>query len=327
MAFSACTNTIQGTINWAAAFILNRPPINVAGNVFQPALTSANLILSTILSPPFAWQWNRNTNSFVTVAGQSDYTVALNTFGWLEKATIDGSALTPPMNPPIQEIQIKTLLTSSGKQNRPTWISVVNDDDAGNITFRLMPIPDQIYTVELTYQNAAPVITSLYSASVGSITSIAPVGDGLTTIYNATGGISGYTDLVGTYVWVTGATSTANNGLFLVIASTATSMTLQNPNGVAQSGSGGIIQSATTWSPLPDKYNFLYERAMLAFLHAMYDSATYLQEMELFLRQLVGVSEGLDDTAKAIFLADRLDLIRTQAYLQNATTATQKKQQ
>ena len=239
MPFSACTNTVQSTLNWCSAFILNRPSAGVSAIALEPGLTNANLIMSTILAPPFAWQWNRNTNSFATVAGTSDYVVAATDFGWLEKATISLSTMVPP----IVEIQIQTLGAASGKNNQPTWISVVNDDNAGNITFRLMPIPDAIYTVALTYQKAPVRVTSL----------------------------------------------------------------------------------AQTWAPIPDKYNFLYERGMLALLHAMYDSATYLQEMELFLRQLVGVSEGLSDSAKAIFLADRLAQLRTETYVKNATTATQKK--
>lgn len=67
--------TIQGTANWSAAFILNRPSLNVAGNYQEPALTIANLLMSTILAPPFAWSWNRAFTTVSTVVGQSDYTV------------------------------------------------------------------------------------------------------------------------------------------------------------------------------------------------------------------------------------------------------------
>ena len=334
MAYSSCINTIQGTVNWCAAYILNRPSSGVAGSLYQPALTNANLILATILAPPFAWQWNRSTTSFPTVVGQSDYTATLDTFGWIEKATIDGSALVPPMNPPIQELTVASLLAVGGKNNRPAKISVVNDNNAGTITFRLLPIPDQIYTVNVTYQNAPTPVTSLYQASVGAITSIGAA-SGNQTVYNASGGITGFAALVGTYVQVLGTTipagftsvSNPNNGLFFVLASTATSLTLQNPFGVVQSGAAGTLLPAVTWAPLPDKYNFLYNRSMLAMLHGMYDSATYLQEMELFLRELVGVSEGLDDTAKAIFLEDRLAQLRTQNFAQAASTATPKKAQ
>lgn len=240
MPFSACTNTISNTISWCAAYILNRPSTGVAGIANEPALTNANLIASTILGPPFAWQWNRATTTFSTVIGQSDYTIALPTFGWIEKATL---TYTVPNNPQTVEIQVFPLLAASGKPNRPAYITIANDDNAGNITFRFMAIPDQVYIVTITYQNAPVRITTLNQ----------------------------------------------------------------------------------TWAPIPDKYNFLYERAMLAHLHAMYDAATYAMELQLFLRQLVGCSEGLTDTAKAIFLEDRLAQFRTEAYTQNATGATQKK--
>lgn len=326
MQFNATRNTIQGTLNFCAAFILNRPSVNVANAYQEPALTIANLILSTVLSPPFVWQWNRNFVNVPLVVGQSDYTVFLADFGWLEDATISLSS----MNPPVVALQINPMFAASGKNNRPFQIAVVNDDNAGNITFRFMAIPDQTYTATLIYQKAPVFATSLFGASVGSITSIAAASGG-TTVYNFSGGVTNFTALVGTYVWVTGTTvsgsSFPNNGLFLVTASTNTSLTLQNPNGVLQAGAGGIAQPATTWAPIPDKFNFLYERGMLAHLHGIYDATTYLQELEIFFRQLVGCSEGLSDTAKAIFLEDRLAQLRTQAAVQNATTATPKKAQ
>jgi hypothetical protein len=242
MPFSACTSTILNTINWCAAYVLNRPSSGVAGVTNEPALTNANLILSTILAPPFAWQWNRSVVTFNTVIGQSDYTQSLPTFGWIEKATVE---YTIPTNPPIVELEIASLLTASGKPNRPFKISVANDDNAGNITFRLMAIPDQVYNVTIIYQNAPIRVTSL----------------------------------------------------------------------------------SQTWAPIPDKYNFLYERAMLAHLHGMYDAATYVMELQLFFRQLVGCSEGLSDSAKAIFLEDRLAQLRTETASQNSSSGTIRKAQ
>lgn len=314
-------NSIQGTLNYCAAFILNRPPMNVAGNYQEPALTLANLIMSTILGPPFAWQWNRATTTFdATEAGGTDYSTSISTFGWLEKATIEDS------DGNTTELEIATSLATAAEQAEPFQICPILDDNAGNITFRLLPAPEQSYTVTLTYQNAPIPVTSLYGASVGSITSIGAT-NGLTTVYNASGGITGYAALVGTYVWVSSATSILNNGLYRVTASTSTSVTLQNPNGVVQASTPGIIQPAITWAPIPDKYNFLYNRGMLAHLHGMYDMQSYLTELQLFIRELVGCSEGLSDTAKAIFLEDRLSQIRTAAASQAGNTATPKRAQ
>jgi hypothetical protein len=59
----------------------------------------------------------------------------------------------------------------------------------------------------------------------------------------------------------------------------------------------------------------------------MYDAATYGMELQLFFRQLVGCSEGLSDTAKAIFLEDKLSQMRTEAAAQAASTASPKRGQ
>jgi hypothetical protein len=322
MAFNATLNTIQGTLNYCAAFILNRPSVNVANTYQEPAITIANLILSTVLAPPFKWQWNRNFVNIPLTVGQSDYTVPLSDFGWLEEATISFSSL----NPPVVELQIKPMMAADGVQAQPFQISVVNDDNAGNITFRFMAIPDNTYTATLIYQKAPVKVTSLFGSIEAVISSISAASNG-STVYTCSSGIPGFLSLIGTYVNISGATDNRNNGLFYVLAATNTTLTLQNPNGVVQSGAGGTVASATTWAPIPDKFNFLYERAMLAQLHGIYDAATYLQELEIFFRQLVGCAEGLDDTAKAIFLEDRLAQLRTQAATQNATTATPKRAQ
>ena len=321
---SKTINTIQGTLNWASAFILNRPSIGVSGTYQEPALTIANLIMSTVLSPPFAWSWNRNTTTFTTVAGTSDYTVAMSDFGWLEKATRSNNAL----NPPIVELQIVTNLAAAGRQNPPFKIALFSDDNAGNYVFRLLSVPDAVYTITLTYQKAPILATSLYSASLGSITSIAAA-SGTTAVYTASGGVTGgnANGLQNTYIFVSGATNSLNNGLYYATASSSTTVTLQNPNAVLQSGAGGIITSATSWAPIPDKYNFLYERGMKAHLNAMYDAATYAMELQIFFRQLVGVSEGLSDAAKAIFLNDRLEQVTTEAANAAATGATPRKAQ
>jgi hypothetical protein len=309
-------NTVVGTLNWCAASTLNRPSQNVGGFFQEPGLTNANLLMGTILGPPFAWQWNRYTAQFTASPGQTDYSVSIPSFGWLEKATRTFGGLT-------KEIQIATSLAVSTDQDAPFEICPVFDDNNGNITFRLLAAPDQAYVINLTYQGAPNFLTSLYGAPL-VLTSVAAA-SGNTTVYT---GPALSSPQVNQYYQVSGfvAPSTANNGLYYATASGPTSITLQNPNGVAVTAAG-TVAPATTWAPIPDKYNFLYERGMLAHLHGTYDAATYAMELELFFRQLVGCSEGLSDTAKAIFLLDRLAQLRTESYVKNATTATMKKAQ
>lgn len=318
-------NTIQGTLAWAAAFILNRTSSGVSGNYQEPALTIANLLMSTVLAPPFAWQWNRATTTQLLVIGTSDYSISLPTFGWLESATITNPSA---IGPPIVALQINPYFDASGKNNQPFQICVASDDNAGNIKFRVMPLPDQAYTLNLTYQKAPIKATTLFGASLGSITSIAAASAG-STVYTASGGFTGGTanGLAGGYLIISGATSSANNGIFYCTASSATTVTVNNQNGVLQAGAGGTAQAGTTWAPIPDKYNFLYERGMLAHLHGMYDMATYAMELQLFFKQLVGCSEGLSDTAKAIFLEDRIAQLRTEAAASAAVTGSPKRAQ
>ena len=173
----ANTITIQQTLNWLTAFLVQRPTTGVGSNANEPALTSANYIMQTILAPPFRWEWNRvtTTASITTVAGQSDYPVALSDYGWLEKATLVDA--TPAGNtPPNFELEVYEILAKDGKQNPPRKIAVLLDDNAGNITFRLFPVPDKVYTVDLQYQKA-PVF------AVGLNTSWAPIPDKMAFLY------------------------------------------------------------------------------------------------------------------------------------------------
>lgn len=79
-----------------------------------------------------------------------------------------------------------------------------------------------------------------------------------------------------------------------------------------------ITSLLTYWTPIPDKYAFLYERFMLAHMRGMYDIPGYLQDLNLFIRQLVGASEGLTEIQKAIFLEESIKILVTQ---QNAMSA------
>lgn len=230
---SSTTITVQQTLNWAAAFINQRPSSGVGGFANEPALTTANKILGTILAPPLKFPWNRVENAtIVTSVGVTDYSKSIPAFGWLEKATITNSA----MSPTVKEIEVFQVLAIEPKQNQPQKIAPIFDDNNGNVTFRLLPAPDAPgvtptnYTVTLTYQNAPPILSALSSL----------------------------------------------------------------------------------WAPVPDKYAFLYETAMLAHLQLMYSPQLYALNMEMFYRQLVGVSEGLTETEKNIFLEDKLRELRMQ---------------
>lgn len=175
----ACTIKIQDTLNWVYAFVQGRPTTGVGQIAGEPGLTTANFLMATILNAPFAWEWNRaETAALVTAIGQSDYQLSLASFGYLEKAQITTGQTAP--NPVNRELEIVRVLAQDEQNNPPQKISILLDDNAGNITFRLFPTPDSIQTVTLTYQKA-PIV--LAQGTDLSTTTWSPLPDKLAFIY------------------------------------------------------------------------------------------------------------------------------------------------
>lgn len=146
------TVTLQNTITWSQSFIEQQPTLI---NGMEPALGSANLILQTILGPPFAWPFNRKIVTFTT-STQDSAQSSLSDFGFLEGGSVQPSAGGKPF-----EIAVKQLLHIDASNSRPQWCAPFLDDGAGNITFRLTPSPDQEYIVTLPYQRRSPILMSL----------------------------------------------------------------------------------------------------------------------------------------------------------------------
>jgi hypothetical protein len=141
---------LQQSIAWAKSFLKYRPLD--AGQNGEPALSSANTILQTILSPPFSWRWNRSVVKFTTEANQPDYAISCPNLGFIELATVDGF-----------EMAVEDTLAAATETDRPRFISTVLDNGSGEVTFRLTPCPDDAYPVVVTAQNAAPLMTSTLS--------------------------------------------------------------------------------------------------------------------------------------------------------------------
>lgn len=216
----ASTITLANTVNWAAPHI-RYAPLAISTNSYEPAVTIANVVKQTILNAPFTWRWNRGTATFNTVANTQDYSVAVSDFGFVETASV--LANQSPPAPTYEVIQYRNILGQGGTDtSRPTSIAAQLDDNAGNITFRLLPVPDAVYTVNITYQKKA-------------------------TLFPFTG-------------------------------------------------------TTSTWAPIPDEYQFVYQQGFLAMTFLYWDDPRWQVEVPRFLSSLVGISEGLDDTQKNIFL-------------------------
>lgn len=166
----AATIQLSSTINWASGFIDYLVP--TIGTASEPAITCANTVLQTILGPPFKWNWNRASLTFPTVAGTQDAVVSSTTFGFIESAsaTVSGTSFAFK--------EVKQDLTVGTEQGRPQSIAAQIDNGAGSITFRVLPVPDAVYTVTVGFQQKIP---ALFTATSQTWT---PIQDQYSYIYN-----------------------------------------------------------------------------------------------------------------------------------------------
>jgi hypothetical protein len=151
----ASTINLERTIKLAQRYVRNAPLTFV--NDGDPAFSAADSVRQFILSPPFAWRWNRSTVSpLITCApGKQDYTVSAGNFGWIERAVLNFPIVVQSGAPQSIELEVKMDLGIESTPNQPTQIAAINDDNNGNITFRLSPPPEQAYTINIIYQRSA----------------------------------------------------------------------------------------------------------------------------------------------------------------------------
>jgi hypothetical protein len=109
-----------------------------------------------------------------TASDIQTYIINIPTFGWIEHASLqDISSSTPGWF----EIQSKLSLAKDSSVARPRYISAHTDDNAGNIGFVFMPVPDLAYPVNIHIQQKAPLVTSINDTW-------APIPDEYSYIYN-----------------------------------------------------------------------------------------------------------------------------------------------
>lgn len=290
----ASTITIAQSIGWISSYVGFKQL--AIGASSEPAITAANIIQQTILSPPFSWNWNRNSFSFTTVAGTQDYPQSVPSFGFIEKAayvanatvtatvlnnnvatytaangfqinqnvvvtgTTNGGGIFNVVNQPIvaangtsfqvqinnaniasavesgaalaggtKEIpNITNILGVGAERGEPNFFAPQQDNNAGTIVFRILPVPDQSYIVTETHQNR------------------------ITTLITATG---------------------------------------------------------NTWSPIPDHYAYIYQWGFGALMLAYQDDPKWTSFSQKFVASLLGVAEGISEEAKNVFQAAWLSSI------------------
>lgn len=284
--------TLQQSINWAKTFIEYSPL--TAGTGFEPSASTASMIRSTITNAPFSWSWNRSENSVTsTVQGQQDYTVSIPSFGFLEKASLYNA--TSSRYHEITNVLNTDALSQDQNQSRAVNISVIGITIGTSVKFRLTPVPDQVYTLYLTYQNRIPsfgpyVITAVGAAS-GSNTTYTGLFDPL----------SFPTAAIATMV---GCTTPANNGAFVVVSCSGTSLVVANAGGVAESETAASAQNLA-WI-IPDSFIDVYNALFMAEAYANVDDNRSQAYRSRGVAALLGKAQGLTDMQRNVFMSTYL---------------------
>ena len=284
-------NTLQGTVNWAQALIASYPPLT-AGAGFEPAVTIASIIRNSMMNAPMSWSWNRFEDSTTsTVVGTQDYTVALTNFGWLEKAS-----LTDPNGViwEIKDVYNTNALSKSTVQQRPSAVAIIANTPGTNIKIRFLGVPDQIYTVNLTYQGLAtqfgPFVVQSAANAIGANTSY-------TGIFTPASFPTGTTATIAGFV-----THTVNNGTFVVVSCNVTTLIVANAAGVSETPTPAASVINGSWAPIPDQYSDIYSNLFLAeAFEVSMDSAEAARYRQRGVAALLAKAEGLTQTQINIF--------------------------
>lgn len=268
-----------------------------AGQNLEPATSAQSSTRNTILRAPFCWAFNRGTTSFALTSSPStpDYTKIIPDFGFIEEASLtDDQGNTHQ----IKDIyNTSTTVAQTNEQGRSNSVSVVSSDGLGNVTFRFLSPPDQPYTATIIYQKAP------------SPQGIGVLPYGTTSVANASAGNTVYTGLFDSvalpalsYVVITGFANAANNGTFLVVACTATTLTVANASGVSETPSATAKVTPNAWSPMPDFMADVYRPLFFAEMMAASGDERASQYRQRGMAALLSKLQGLENTQKNPFM-------------------------
>jgi hypothetical protein len=167
-------NTLQTTLNWALPYIEYSPM--TAGTSNEPAISIASMIRNSMLfNPPIGWAFNRIEDvSQSTQVNVQDYIYTNTDFGYLEKASLIDSNNNVIE---IKDVYNTAALSRGGDTQQPHAVAVILNTPGTSFKIRFMGIPDQVYTIVLTYQKL-----SIQFANVTD--PWAPIPDSYSDIYN-----------------------------------------------------------------------------------------------------------------------------------------------
>ena len=286
------SKTIQDTINWAKRMSFNRNP--VIGNSLEPALTSAQMVMQTILAPPMDWWWNNleigfTCNPTAAVATSSAVSV---TSGVVTVTAANTFAVSSPVLPSA----LGTLLGLNG------LLLVVLTSTPTQFTASVPGVPDGTDTVGTftslstqDYTIAVPNFSHIEHASLLDIGATPPKWWELTVKNNLSLESSKNRPLfIGPHV------EDANGNVTFRVTSAPDK---NYPVSLHVQLTAPVITSINqTWAPLPDFMEYIYEWGFLALMWQFADDPRAADANNKFKSGILARAENLSEEERNIFL-------------------------
>jgi hypothetical protein len=283
-------------MEWAKKLSFNR--LSAIGNNLEPALTSANMVMQTVLGPPFSWWWNTQELAFTT-------SPTANSAAITNVSVAAGIATITTANTfAVGNLVIPSLLTTATFLNGQLLIvlpgSTASQILAAVTTTTYASAPDTGTITNATTQDytiPAPAFSHIEHASVLD-TSKTPVQWMELKVQNelALDSRNARPMFVGPHV-------EDGNG-------NVTFRVMPSPNAVypvsihVQLASPLITSINQTWAPMPDFMQYIYSWGFLALIWAFADDARFQIANAKFTAGLLARAEGLTEEEKNIFMAN-----------------------
>ena len=284
-------------MNWAKKMTFNR--LSAIGNSLEPALTSAQLVMQTILSPPFDYWWNSQEVSFTTSPNPVTAVISGN-------ISITNGVITIPA---VNTFALGQLILIGGLTGATAFLN-------GQLLVNLVASPTQV-TSEINYANLAPTAatgtplltagtTQDYTVSVPNFSHIehASVLD-VTKIPNkwielkvqndlALDSIQARPTFVGPHV-----EDGDGNVSFRVMPAPSAAYPVAIHVQLVPPRVTSINQ---TWAPIPDFMQYVYSWGFLALIWAFSDDARFQMANQKFTSGLLSRAEGISAEERDVWL-------------------------
>ena len=287
------TVKISDTQEWAKRLSWNRN--SGIGNALQPAIDNANIVMQTILGPPFSWWWNSQSLSFTCATGPVTSAITnvaitskvvtlttVNTWVVNQQVTVSGLVTATQLNG-----QLLTVLTASGTQITAAvnLVDYVSPADTGMLTALTtqdypINIPNFSHIIHAASVDISKTPSKLWELEVKNSLSLdSNTARPLFVSPN-------YEDAAGNVTFRVMPAPNLSYPISLKVMLTPPAVTSLNQ----------------TWAPIPDYMRNVYDWGFLALTWIFADDPRAQWANQMFKASLLARAQGLSELDRNIFL-------------------------